>query len=105
VEAEVARARERYADNKRLLEYFESPRGRAYIRSTLRRSRTIETLIDRWVAAHPEAGMLQHLEDVPGRLIPDASSDASALDTDSDPEAYSPSPAGAEGAAAQEARA
>lgn len=63
VEAEIARARVRYQENPRLLSYFESPRGRSYIASTLRRSRTVETLVDRWLAAHPEVGPVPHMED------------------------------------------
>ncbi len=66
VDAEVARGRERYPDDARLQEYFSSDRGRSYIRSTLRRSRVIEGLIDEWLAAHPEQGPLPHLEDMPG---------------------------------------
>ena len=42
VEAEVAQGRERYADDASLLEYFDSERGRSFIRSTLRRSRVVE---------------------------------------------------------------
>ena len=49
--------------NPNLIRYFESERGRNYIRSTLRRSRTVEQLIDEWLAAHPEAPRLVHLED------------------------------------------
>ena len=63
VEAEVARGRERYADDPRLQEYFDSERGRSYIRSTLRRTRVIEGLIDEWLAAHPDHVALPHLED------------------------------------------
>ena len=66
VDAEVARGRERYPDDARLQEYFGSDRGRNYIRSTLRRSRVVETLIDEWLAAHPEHEPLPHLEDMPG---------------------------------------
>src|SRR6186997_1236400 len=66
VDAEVARGRERYPDDARLQEYFGSDRGRNYIRSTLRRSRVVEGLIDEWLAAHPEQGPLPHLEDMPG---------------------------------------
>ncbi|MEP6638041.1 MAG: trigger factor [Chloroflexota bacterium] len=66
VEAEVARGRERYPDDARLQEYFDSERGRAYIRSTLRRTRVVEGLIDEWLAAHPDQGPLPHLEDMPG---------------------------------------
>jgi trigger factor len=65
VDAEVARGRERYPDDAKLQEYFDSERGRSYIRSTLRRSRVIEGLIDDWLAAHPEHPALPHLEDGP----------------------------------------
>ncbi len=63
VEAELARTRERYAANPRLLRYLESERGRALVRSNLRRSLVVEHLIDAWLAAHPEHPPLQHLED------------------------------------------
>jgi trigger factor len=69
VDAEVARGRERYAGDPRLLEYFESERGRAFIRSTLRRSRVVEDLVDAWLAEHPEHPPLPHLEDRPGSAI------------------------------------
>jgi trigger factor len=65
IEAEIRRGRERYANEPRLLEYFDSERGRSYIRSTLRRSRVVEQLIDEWLAAHPDHGPLPHLEDWP----------------------------------------
>ena len=63
IEAEVAGARARYASDKSLIRYFESERGRNYIRSTLRRSRTVELLVDEWLAAHPNAPRLRHAED------------------------------------------
>jgi trigger factor len=63
VEAEVARARQRYAKERKTVAYFESERGRSFIRSTLRRSRVVEKLIDEWLAAHPEHPPLPHLED------------------------------------------
>jgi trigger factor len=66
VAAEIERARVRNPENPKLTSYFESARGRAYLRSTLRRSRVVETLVDRWLAAHPEVGPLQHLEDQEG---------------------------------------
>ena len=66
VEAEVARGREQYADKPGLQTYFESDRGRSYIRSTLRRTRVVERLIDEWLAEHPDHPPLPHLEDVPG---------------------------------------
>ncbi len=63
VEAEVRRARERYAKDRKTVAYFESERGRSFIRSTLRRSRVVESLIDDWLKAHPEHPALPHLED------------------------------------------
>jgi trigger factor len=69
VEAEIAQGRERYASDARLLAYFDSERGRSYIRSTLRRSRVVERLIDEWLAAHPEHPPLPHLEDAPASTI------------------------------------
>jgi trigger factor len=69
VEAEIARGRERYANDARLLSYFDSDRGRSYIRSTLRRSRVVEGLIDAWLTAHPEHPPLPHLEDAPASTI------------------------------------
>ncbi len=65
VEAEVERGRERYAGDRKLLEYFDSERGRNFIRSTMRRSRLVEQLVDEWLAAHPEHPALPHLEDAP----------------------------------------
>ncbi len=55
VDAEVAQGRERYAGDARLMEYFDSERGRAFIRSTLRRSRVVETIIDGWLRGSPGA--------------------------------------------------
>ena len=63
VQAEIDRARARYADSPNLIRYFESERGRNYIRSTFRRSRTVEQLIDEWLEAHPNSPRLPHLED------------------------------------------
>jgi trigger factor len=80
VDAEVARGRERYAEDARLQAYFESERGRSYIRSTLRRSRVVEQLIDEWLAGHPEHAPMPHLEDAPGSAIEggEAAANASA---------------------------
>jgi trigger factor len=64
VEAEAAQARERYANDRKLVAYFDSDRGRNFIRSTLRRSRTVERLVDDWLAAHPDHPPLPHAEDV-----------------------------------------
>ena len=63
VEAEIRRARERYGDDRKTVAYFESERGRSFIRSTLRRSRLVEKLVDEWLAGHPEHPSLPHLED------------------------------------------
>jgi trigger factor len=62
VEAEIDRARSRYQDPK-TVRYFESDRGRSFIRSSLRRTRVIEGLVDAWLADHPEHPPLPHLED------------------------------------------
>jgi trigger factor len=62
VAAQVEMARARYQDPK-TVRYFESERGQNFIRSTLRRTRLIETLVDRWLVAHPEHPALPHLED------------------------------------------
>ena len=85
VEAEVAQGRERYADDQRLISYFESERGRSFIRSTLRRSRVVERLIDRWLAAHPEHPPLPHLEDVAGTAVSAESAQANAAIGATDP--------------------
>jgi trigger factor len=63
VEAEVAAARRRYTGDGKTIAYFDSERGRNFIRSTLRRTRTVEGLVDAWLAAHPEHPALPHLED------------------------------------------
>ncbi len=85
VEAEVAQGRERYAGDARLTAYFESDRGRSFIRSTLRRSRVVETLIDRWLAEHPEHPALPHLEDQPASAVDDAGAQANASIGATDP--------------------
>jgi trigger factor len=72
IEAEIARARQRYAENPKLISYFESVRGRSYLRATLRRSRTVEWLVDRWLEAHPEAGEFPHLEEEPSPAVESA---------------------------------
>jgi hypothetical protein len=51
------------------MKYFESERGRNYIKSTLRRSRTVERLVDEWLTAHPEAPRLVHLEETEGSTV------------------------------------
>jgi trigger factor len=74
IEAEIEKsrqtaAREAGGDAKResrLITYLESDRGRSYIRSQLRRTQTVEGLMDRWIAEHPEFSHVQHVEDQPG---------------------------------------
>jgi len=85
VEAEVARGRTQYADNAELLSYFDSERGRNYIRSTLRRTRVVEGLIDQWLAAHPDHQPLPHLEDAPGSAIEGGHASANAAVDATDP--------------------
>ncbi len=60
VQAEVGAARRRYAGDPRTISYFESERGHNFIRSTLRRTRTVEGLVDAWLAAHPDHPALPH---------------------------------------------
>jgi len=83
VEGQIEMARERYQDPK-TVRYFESERGRNFIRSTLRRTRVVEMLVDRWLAAHPEHAALPHLEDdAPSALdAPQAEANASIDATD-----------------------
>ena len=49
--------------DKKTVAYFESARGRSFIRSTLRRSRVVEQLVESWLAAHPGHPGIPHLED------------------------------------------
>jgi trigger factor len=83
IQAEVQRARGRYQDQK-VVRYFESERGRDFIRSTLRRTRVVEKLVDDWLAAHPEHPPLVHLEDLDTSPVdaPEAQAAASIGATD-----------------------
>jgi trigger factor len=63
VAAEASRARQRYAGDAKLSAYFDSERARAAIRSSLRRSRVVERLIDEWLAAHPGHPAIPHIEE------------------------------------------
>ena len=65
IDAEIAKGRERYAGDPKLTKYFESERGRNYIRSTLRRSRVVEKLVNDWLAGHPDHPAIPHVEDGP----------------------------------------
>ena len=85
VEAEVERGRERYPDDQRLLAYFDSERGRSYIRSTLRRTRVVEGLIDQWLAEHPEHPPLPHLEEGPTSAVEGEQAIANAAIDATDP--------------------
>lgn len=85
IEAEVARGRERYADNPRLVRYFESERGRNFIRSTLRRSRIVERLVDGWLAAHPDHPALPHVEDAAPSAVEEVSAASAASIGATDP--------------------
>jgi trigger factor len=77
IEAEVSQARERYGNDRRTMGYFESERGRSFIRSTLRRSRLVEKLVDEWLAAHPDHPALPHVEEAePVTLEPDVAAES-----------------------------
>jgi trigger factor len=80
VEAEIGRGRERYAGDQKLLRYFDSERGRNYVRSTLRRSQVVERLVDGWLAAHPEHPSIPHIEDGAADVDDDAARSAAAID-------------------------
>ena len=69
----------------KLQEYFDSDRGRAYIRSTLRRSRVVEGLIDGWLADHPDTRPLPHLEDGPASAVESEGAAANAAIDATDP--------------------
>ena len=97
VDAEVARGRDRYAADPKLMSYFESDRGRSFIRSTLRRSRVVETIVDGWLADHPEHPPLPHLEDAPASAVDGEGAEANAAIDATDPGsilADEPTPAG-----------
>jgi len=71
IDDEVRKARERYGNDRKTVAYFESARGRRFIRNTLRRSRVVEQLVDAWLAAHPDHPAIPHLEDdAPSAVAP-----------------------------------
>jgi trigger factor len=84
VEEQVELARARYNDPK-TIRYFESERGRNFIHSTLRRTRLVETLVDRWLAAHPEHPALPHLEDDAPSALDNPQAEANAALDATDP--------------------
>ena len=97
VDEEVARGRERYAEDPKLTAYFESDRGRSFIRSSLRRSRVVETIVDGWLADHPDHPPLPHLEDAAPSAIEGEGAEANAAIDATDPGsilADEPAPAG-----------
>ena len=85
VDAEVEKARERYGKDRKTVAYFESERGRSFIRSTLRRSRVVESLIDQWLVAHPEHPALPHLEDAEASSMAAETAEANAAVGATDP--------------------
>lgn len=85
VAGEVAKARERYASDRKTVAYFESARGRSFIRSTLRRSRVVEQLVDAWLAAHPEHPAIPHLEDDAPSGVESSAAEANAAIGATDP--------------------
>ena len=96
VEGEIDRARSRYANNPNLIRYFESERGRSYIRSTFRRSRTVEQLVEEWLDAHPESPRLPHVEDTDETSpVADPSAEAAASIGATDPGSITPPEAAA----------
>ena len=84
LESEVARARERYAGDRKLVGYFDSERGRNFVRSTVRRTRTVERLVDDWLAAHPDHPRLPHAEDDPQPIEQQAAAEAARLTADAE---------------------
>jgi trigger factor len=85
VDVEVEVGRQRYAGDAKLVKYFDSERGRNFIRSTLRRSRTVERLVDDWLAAHPEHPALPHAEGGTSSALESPSAEASAAIGATDP--------------------
>ncbi len=63
VRAEIDRTRKQSPNDRRLAEFLATPRGRDYVRNTLRRSRVVEGIIDRWIEAHPAFTEVRHIED------------------------------------------
>jgi trigger factor len=103
VEEQIELARARYQDQK-TVRYFESERGRNFIRSTLRRTRLVETLVDRWLASHPEHPALPHLEDDAPSALDSPQAEANAALDATDPGAI-PGPDALEAADDDEAEA
>ncbi|MCU0483021.1 MAG: trigger factor [Chloroflexi bacterium] len=85
VNAEAESAKARYASQPKLVAYFDTDRARMGIRSTLRRSRVVEKIIDEWLAAHPDHPALPHLEEgEPDRVAAPAEMAADAASSEAD---------------------
>ena len=82
VQEEVEKTRRANPEDRRLIEYLESPRGRSYVRSTLRRSQVIERIIDRWIEAHPTFAEVRHTEDQPVEAVDQVEAATDALEPD-----------------------
>jgi trigger factor len=85
VDVEVGKARERYGDDRKTVAYFESARGRGFVRSTLRRSRVVEQLVDAWLASHPDHPAIPHLEDDAPSGVASSAAEANAAIGGTDP--------------------
>jgi trigger factor len=85
VAIEVEKARERYGSDRKTVAYFESERGRGFIRSTLRRSRVVEQLVDGWLAAHPDHPPIPHVEEDARGGVASSSAEANAAVGATDP--------------------
>ncbi len=82
VDDEIEKTRRANPEDRRLIEYLESPRGRSYVRSTLRRSQVIERIIDRWIEAHPPFSDVRHTEDQPVEAVDQVEAATDALEPD-----------------------
>ena len=60
IQAEIDKVKADESAGDSIKEYLDSDRGRNYIRSQLRRSQTVELLVDRWIEAHPDFAQVQH---------------------------------------------
>jgi trigger factor len=85
IQEEIDKGRQRYSGDAKLIRYFESERGQNFIRSTLRRSKTVEQLVDGWLAGHPDHPALPHVEDGPASAVESASAESSASIDATDP--------------------
>ena len=75
------------------MEYLESERGRSYLRSQLSRTQVVESLIDRYIAEHPEFSDVRHTEDIEAEeaaAAETAAALAAATSTQAESEAAAP---------------